>query len=275
MLLRSRRALRTDMTDRITQIVEVLVLAGGLYAILRFVGQTRGSGVIRGLAMLLVGGIFGFTILADVARLSRLEYVFNTLSNVALIGLIIVFQPEIRKMIVHLGESRIFGRIFRREVRTNQRLFRAMSRLAKERIGALIAIERESSLAQIIQSGVWIDAEVESSLIEAIFCPSGALHDGAIVIRNDRIAAASCYLPLTQRDDVDRRLGTRHRAAIGLAEETDALVLIVSEETGKMSAAIGGKLHYGVNREELERIIEEALGIRRRVVPATPEEAAA
>lgn len=260
------------MTDLITQIVEVLVLAGGIYAVLRFLGQTRGSGVLRGLAMVLFAGTVGFTVLTDVFKLTRLEYVFNALRNTAVIGLIVVFQPEIRKMIVHLGDSPIFGRIFRREIRAHQRLLRSMARLSKERIGALIAIERESSLAQIVQSGIQIDAELESSLIEAIFCPGGALHDGAIVVRGERIAAASCLLPLTQSEDVDRRLGTRHRAAIGLAEETDALILVVSEETGKMSAAIGGKLHYGISLEEMERIIEESLGIRRRSAPV--EEAA-
>jgi diadenylate cyclase len=260
------------MTDLIRQFVEVLVLAAGIYAILRFLGQTRGSGVLRGLALVLFGGTVGFTVLIDTFELARLEYVFNALRNTAVIGLIIVFQPEIRKMIVHLGDSPIFGRIFRREMRAHQRLLRSIARLSKERIGALIAIERESSLAQIAQSGVQIDAELESSLIESIFHPGGALHDGAVVVRGDRIAAASCLLPLTQSDDVDRRLGTRHRAAIGLVEETDALVLVVSEETGKVSAALGGKLHYGITLEEVERILDESLGGRRR--SPTIEEAA-
>ena len=243
-------------------VFEILVFAIGIYAILRFLRQTRGSGVVRGLAMVLIGGIVAFTIVIDIAQMKVLELVFDKLRDIAVLGLIIVFQPEIRRAIVHIGDSPIFGRFFRREIKTLQRLLRAVMRLSKERIGALIAIEREGSLQAIAEVGTHIDAELESSLIEAIFYPGGALHDGAIVVRGDRIVAASCLLPLTQSPDIDKRLGTRHRAAIGLSEETDALAIVVSEETGKVSAAIGGRLHYGVSMEELEGIIEDSLGIR-------------
>lgn len=248
--------------DVIKMIVEVAVFTAGIYLILRFLRETRGSGVVRGLTLLVVVGICVFFILIRSFHLDRLELVFNALADITVIGLIIVFQPEIRRAIVHLGDSPIFSRFFKREVKTLQRLMRSVARLSKDKIGALIAIEREASLANLAETGIHIDAELNSYLIEAIFYPGGALHDGAIVIRDDRIVAASCLLPLSQNPDIDKRLGTRHRAAVGLSEETDALAVVVSEETGKVSVAMAGRLQQGLTLEELERSIEVGLGLR-------------
>lgn len=248
--------------DVIKMIIEVAVFTAGIYLILRFLRETRGSGVVRGLTFLVVVGICVFFILIRSLHLDRLELVFNALADITVIGLIIVFQPEIRRAIVHLGDSPIFNRFFKREVKTLQRLMRSVARLSKDKIGALIAIEREASLANLAETGIHIDAELNSYLIEAIFYPGGALHDGAIVIRDDRIVAASCLLPLSQNPDIDKRLGTRHRAAVGLSEETDALAVVVSEETGRVSVAMGGRLQQGLSLEELERSIEAGLGLR-------------
>lgn len=242
-------------------VLEVAVFAVGIYLILRFLRTTRGSGVIRGLSVILLGVIVTFTILITALELKRLGVIFENLRNIAVLGLIIVFQPEIRRAIVHLGESPIFSRFFKREVKTIQRLLRSVARLSKERIGALIAIERDGSLAQFADSGIHIDAELNSYLIESLFYPGTALHDGALIIRGDRIVAASCLLPLSQSQEIEKRLGTRHRAALGLAEETDALAIVVSEETGKISTAFAGRLRYGISLEELEQAIESALGL--------------
>lgn len=245
------------------QIVEIAIFSVGIYAILRFLRETRGSGVVRGLSIILLGVIVCFTILIEQLELERLEVIFARLADTAILGLIVVFQPEIRRAIVHVGDSPIFGRIFRREVKTMQRLLRSVARLSKESIGALIAIEREGSLANLADTGIQIDAELNSYLIESIFYPGGALHDGALLIRGDRIVAASCLLPLSQNQSINKRLGTRHRAAVGLTEETDALAIVISEETGKISTAIGGKLEHGITLDQLERTIEESLGISR------------
>lgn len=242
-------------------IVEVAIFAIGIYAILRFLRETRGSNVVRGLSVILLMVVVSFTILIQQLELDRLEVIFNKLTELAVLGLIIVFQPEIRRAIVHLGDSQLFGRFFKREVKTTQRLLRSVARLSKERIGALIAIEREGSLASLSETGIQVDAELNSYLIEAIFYPGGALHDGALVIRGDRLVAASCLLPLSQNPSIDKRLGTRHRAAIGLTEETDSLAIVVSEETGKISTALGGRLDYGISLEGLENTIEQALGL--------------
>jgi diadenylate cyclase len=245
-------------------VVEVTVFAVIIYMILRFLRETRGSGVIRGLGLLLIGGITAFVILIQALGLDHLALVFNTLGQSVVLGLIVVFHPEIRHAIVHLGDAPIFRSFFRQDSRIVQRLIRSVARLSKDRIGALIAIEREASLGALAETGISIDAELNSYLIESIFFPKSALHDGAIVVRDDRIVAASCLLPLSQNPDIDKRLGTRHRAALGLAEETDALAVVVSEETGKISAAVGSKLLFDLTTEQLEQLLEETLGLEKK-----------
>lgn len=253
-----------ELNELVKMVVEVTVFAIGIYLVLRFLRETRGSGVIRGLTLIFGLGILSFVVLIRLGGLTTLEYAFNALAQVAIVGLIVVFQPEIRRAIVHLGDAPIFGRFLKRESKTMQRLLRSVARLSKDRIGALMAIEREGSLASLAETGITIDAELNSYLIESIFYPGTALHDGAIIIREDRIVAASCLLPLSQNPDVDKRLGTRHRAGLGLSEETDALAIVVSEETGKVSAMLAGKLMFDLSLEQLEGTIEEALGLRRR-----------
>jgi diadenylate cyclase len=247
----------------LNMVIEVAVFAVIIYIALRFLRETRGSGVVRGLVLLAMGGAVAFVILIQVLRLDRLTLLFRSVGQSFVIGLIVVFHPEIRRAIVHLGDSKIFGRLFRVDSRILQRLLRAVARMSKERIGALIAIERDASLAALAETGITIDAELNSYLVESIFFPKSALHDGAIVVRDDRIVAASCLLPLSQNPEIDKRLGTRHRAALGLAEETDALTIVVSEETGKVSAAVAGKLHFDLTMEQLERLVEETLGLKR------------
>src|SRR5262245_64361013 len=242
--------------------IEVALFAVLIYLVLRFLRETRGSGVVRGLAFLLIVSLAVFGLLIKTMQLDRLALLFQAVAQSVVIALVIVFHPEIRRAIVHLGDSPIFGRIFQKESKIVQRVLRAVARMSKERIGALIAVERDVSLQSLAESGITIDAELNSFLIESIFFPKSALHDGAIVVRDDRIVAASCLLPLSQSTEVDKRLGTRHRAALGLAEETDALAIVVSEETGKVSAALGGKLSFDLSLEQLERQMEESLGNR-------------
>ncbi len=243
--------------DTLKMMIEMAVFSVGIYLVLRFLRETRGSGVVRGLIIVLLGGLVAFLTLIDSMELQRLGLVFEEVTATIVLALVIVFHQEIRRAFVQLGDSQIFGGFFRREVKTIQRLLRSVARLSKERVGALIAIEREGSLANLAETGVHIDAELNSFLIESIFYPGSALHDGAIVVRGDRLVAASCLLPLSQNQDIDKRLGTRHRAALGLTEESDALAIVVSEETGTISTSVGGKLAYGVDLEHLEKAINE------------------
>lgn len=241
-------------------IIEIAIFAVFIYVVLRFLRATRGSGVIRGLALLLSTFAIAFFLLAGTLKLNRLEWLVEQLAPSVVLGLVVVFHPEIRRAIVHLGDAPIFGRFFRRDPKIVPRLLRAVARLSKERIGALIAIEREASLSELSENGITIDAELNSYLIESIFFPKSALHDGGVVVQDDRIVAASCLFPLSQNQDVDKRLGTRHRAALGLAEETDALIIVVSEETGNISIASNSKLNHGLTLENLEEQLGEVFG---------------
>jgi diadenylate cyclase len=241
-------------------VVEVAIFAGLIYVVLRFLRATRGSGIIRGLALLLTTFAIAFFILSDYLELNRLSWLVEQLAPSVVLGLVVVFHPEIRRAIVHLGDAPIFGRFFRRDAKIVPRLLRAVARLSKERVGALIAIEREASLSELIENGITIDAEMNSYLLESIFFPKSALHDGGVVVQDDRIVAASCLFPLSQSTEIDKRLGTRHRAALGLAEETDALVVVVSEETGKISTASGGQLKQDLTLELLEAELDKAFG---------------
>mgnify|MGYP002623947890 CR=1 FL=1 len=241
-------------------VIEVVVFAGLIYVVLRFLRATRGSVIIRGLALVLLTTAVAFFVLIDLFKLNRLSWLVEQIAPSVVVGMVVVFHPEIRRAIVHLGDAPIFGRFFRRDTKIVPRLLRAVARLSKERIGALIAIEREASLSELSENGITIDAELNSYLIESIFFPKSALHDGGVVVRDDRIVAASCLFPLSQNPDVDKRLGTRHRAALGLSEETDALVVVVSEETGKISTASGGKLDHDLSLEQLEATLDEVFG---------------
>ncbi|MBL8725473.1 MAG: TIGR00159 family protein [Planctomycetes bacterium] len=242
--------------------IEVTVFAVLIYIALRFLRETRGSGVVRGLGLLLLSGVVVFVILIRVLDLDRLALLFEAIAQSVVIGAVVVFHPEIRRAITHLGEAPIFGRFFRPDSKIAVQVLRAIERMSKERHGALIAIEREASLSEYASSGIPIDAEVNSYLLESIFFPKSALHDGGVVVRDDRILAASCLFPLSQNPEVDKRLGTRHRAALGLSEETDALVVVVSEETGKLSTAVGGKLNFDLTLTQLEAQLREILGIK-------------
>lgn len=241
-------------------VVEVAIFAVLIYLVLRFLRATRGSGIIRGLALVLLLFAVAFFVLAEQFHLDRLSWLVEQIAPSVVIGLVVVFHPEIRRAIVHLGDAPIFGRFLRRDSKIVPRLLRAVARLSKERIGALIAIEREASLSELSENGITIDAELNSYLIESIFYPKSALHDGGVVVQDDRIVAASCLFPLSQNPDIDKRLGTRHRAALGLSEETDALVVVVSEETGKISTATTGRLNYDLSLEQLENALDEIFG---------------
>lgn len=243
-------------------VVEVAIFAVLIYIALRFLWATRGSVIIRGLGILVLATAVVLSVLSRAFDLERLNYVMQQLAPAAVVGVIVVFQPEIRRAIVQLGDASFFRRFFRRDIKIVPRLLRAVSRLSKERIGALVAIERDSSLGELIENGITIDAELNSYLIESIFFPKSALHDGGVIVRGDRIVAASCLFPLSQNPAVDKRLGTRHRAALGLSEDTDAFVLVVSEETGKISTASGGVLDFDITVEQLEQQLERALGRR-------------
>jgi diadenylate cyclase len=258
------RIAMADFAELSKRMIEVAIFAALIYFGLRFLRRTRGSNVLRGLAYLGVAGVASFLFLIQFMGLDRLKQLFEMIVQSVVIALIVVFHPEMRRAIVHIGESKVFARLFRKETKIIQRVSRAVESMSKVKMGALIAIERDASLQSIADSGTHLDAELSPLLLESLFYPKSTLHDGAVILRDNRVVAAACLLPLSQNPEVDKRLGTRHRAALGLSEETDALAVVVSEETGTISTALAGKLSYAITKETLEKQLEDVLNTQKR-----------
>jgi diadenylate cyclase len=186
---------------------------------------------------------------------------------------IVVFQPELRRGLTRLGQNRAFGRLITRKEDVIPRLVASVFRLSRAKTGGLIALERGVGLRNYVERATELDAKFSAELIDSIFYDGNPLHDGAVIMRGGRVVAAGCLFPLTENPDIGKRLGTRHRAGIGLSEETDALVLIISEETGRVSLADRGELTQDLNREQLERTLRAKLGSETPEAPneATPE----
>jgi diadenylate cyclase len=242
-------------------LVEIAILAIFIYAFLRFLGKTRGSAVVRGLGLVIVGlFLLAQVVIAsfDLTELSKvLDYVLTTV----LVGLVVIFQPELRRGLVVLGRYRMMRYFVGGTAPIADRLADAVEALSREGVGALIAIQRQASLDSYAETGERIDGEISAALIRTIFSPRSPLHDGAVILSNDRIAAAGCQLPLSQpQDGASPHMGMRHRAAVCLSDETDAILLVVSEETGRVSLAIGGQLE-AVPRDILSRRLAEVLSI--------------
>lgn len=224
-------------------LIEVLIVAVVFYRILLVLAGTRAIQMLLGL-FLLVGIYFG----ARVLGLTLLEYILANVFEFGVIALLVVFQPELRSALAHLGQNRllrIFSRLEQGEVAEEIAL--AAEELARGKVGAIIAIEREIGLGEYLDTGTLLQARVSAALLQNLFTPYSLLHDGAVIIRGDEIIAAGAILPLTQFPVVDRTLGTRHRAALGLSEETDALVIVISEESGQISLAHRGNLRRGID----------------------------
>jgi len=235
-------------------VVEILILAVAIYYIISFVRGTRGFSILTGfLVVMLTLGI-----VTNILELEVLRFLLTTLLAFLAVAVLVIFQPELRRMLAQLGNFPLF------ETPSEQRenievIIQAMERLSDVRIGALIAIEQSIQLQESVESGISIDCIATPEMLETIFFPNNAIHDGGVIIKGDRIAYAACIFPLSRRPDLNRSLGTRHRAALGLSEETDALVVAVSEETGSVSYAYKGQLVRGVTLEELRAFLSSIL----------------
>lgn len=243
------------MKDWLKPALEVVILFLLFYPVIRFMREWRGGGILKGLGLIFVSSLVLGLILVELFDLQIVKLFFEQFLLISVLALVIIFQPELRMGLVRLGETTILGKFFRPEKGVLDEIMRAVRRLARDRIGALIALERESRLESFVEGGVRLDAQVSADLLETIFCTGSSLHDGAIIVRQDRIIAAGCLFPLTDNPEISKRLGTRHRAAIGVTEESDAITLIVSEERGEVSVGIGGKLLRDVNLDEMEEFL--------------------
>ncbi len=238
--------------DLVRAAVEICLLFVFFNYILRSMEGSRGAGMVRGF---LVVFVIAFIVLMEVTirfDLERIRAMLQGIVPALVIILAVIFQPELRRALVRLGQGPFLFPLLKSESVPVEEIVKAATRLSKNRIGALIAIQRDSSLGQYAEGGVKMDSEVTAELIETIFYPGAALHDGAIIVVGERIAAAGCLFPLTDNPDVARTMGTRHRAGIGITEETDAVTVIVSEETGKISLGARGVLSQDLDKEELE-----------------------
>jgi len=239
-------------------IVEIIVLALVYFFILYSIRGTRGYGILKGLIFFVILAFFGATTVARVLGLQRIEAVLQYLLGGVAFAAIVIFAPELRRFLLRLSRSRLFSVVFRgAPIKIVGELVTATTRLAANRTGALIAIERDVGLGEYIERGSRIDAPVTSDLIETIFFQGTPLHDGAIVIQHERIAAAACFFPLSDDDKLAKSMGTRHRAALGVCEETDAIVIVVSEETGRISICTDRNFKVDLTREDLERELRE------------------
>jgi len=235
-------------------VLEILILAVGIYYAFRFVRGTRGAPVVTGFLVVLLA----LVLVSYLLKLRVLQYFLGGFSAFFVLAVLVIFQPELRRMLAELGNLSLFATAH--EQRENiEVIIQTVERLADVRIGALMAIEQSIELQKAVESGIRVDCEATPEMLESIFFPNNAIHDGGVIIKGDRIALAACIFPLTQRQDLNPSLGTRHRAAIGLSEETDAVVVVVSEETGAISYAYKGQLVRGVTLEELRAFLTSVL----------------
>ncbi len=244
-----------------TDIVEIIVISYLVYEILVWFKATRAFSLLRGLFV-----IFIFLVLAEVFEMNTILWIAGKLFTIAATVLVVVFQPELRKALEQLGRKGFLRSAFlfdntrepsgRFSDRTINELIRACNDMARVKTGALIVIEQNDSLEEIERTGIAIDGVVSSQLLINIFEHNTPLHDGAVIVRGDRVTAATCYLPLSENLTLSKELGTRHRAGVGISESTDSLTIIVSEETGRISLAYEGELYRNVDNDTFRQRLE-------------------
>ena len=245
---------RISSSIGITDVLDILIVAFLIYKVLGFIRETRAEQLAKGLLVLIV-----ITMLSDVLHLYTLRWLLSGLMTVGLVAIVVIFQPELRRGLEYLGRSRIsnvFGEVDKEEAKHIVGEFvEAIEAMSSSKTGALLVIERETALNYIVETGTIINADISAQMIGTIFYEGTPLHDGAVIVRGDRLYAAGCVLPLTQNKELNKELGTRHRAGIGIAENSDALVIIVSEDTGVISIAHNGKLTRFLDGKKIEKML--------------------
>jgi diadenylate cyclase len=247
-------------TQPVEVLVELAVIWAVVYLILRFLRGTRGARVIKGLAVILIIATLAIQVLGGEQTFERLYWLYTNFLAFVSLMLVVVFQPELRRALVRLGEARIFSQSGLRKAKVIEQVLGSVDYLSRNKIGALVAIERQVGLRGIVEMGTRMDAEISKELLNTIFWPGSALHDMGVVIQGDRIVAAGVQFPLADGDALPQELGSRHRAALGLSQEADALVLVVSEETGIISLAERSELKRHLTIGDLRTALSRGLG---------------
>jgi diadenylate cyclase len=232
-------------------IVDVLLVWFVFYKLITIIKGTKAVQLLKGIFVLIIARI-----LTEFFGLNTLQWMMDQVLPFGFLAIIIIFQPELRRALEQIGRGRLFARTMMQEEEERDRLIEAfvksVSYMAKRRIGALISIEKETGLSEYIETGTGMDSMITSELLINIFIPNTPLHDGAVIVQRNRIAAAGCYLPLSESPFISKELGTRHRAALGISEVTDAVTIIVSEETGAVSLTANGDIDRNLDMEEFE-----------------------
>jgi diadenylate cyclase len=244
----------------IQHVIDIAIVSYVLYKLLLLIRETRAEQVLKGAAILLF-----VTYLSEVLKFYTIYWILKNTVTVGVIALLIVFQPELRRALEQIGRGKFFDKamLFQSEQDPTLmvgEIIKAVQNMAKDKTGALIVIERKTGIGDVAETGFKIDAHLTGELLENIFVPNTPLHDGAVIIRGDRIAAAGCFLPLTENPNLSKQLGTRHRAALGISENSDALAIIVSEETGIISVADNGKLTRYLDSKGLREMLKKIYG---------------
>lgn len=252
-------SLNIEQDIGVNNIIDILIVSVVIYKVLMLVKETRAEQLIKGIIILLIALKF-----SEWANLVVIHFLLKNTVTIGAVALLIVFQPELRKALEYLGRSKFlkqsFSEFMDEEVEDHiHELMDAVAALSKSQTGALIVLEQEAPLLDIAATGTRLDSRITAELVQNVFFPNSPLHDGAMIIRKGRIEAAGCILPLSDNHFISKELGTRHRAALGLVENTDAFVLIVSEETGTISMAREGKLHRHLDSRTLEKLLRSEL----------------
>ena len=249
-------------------LVDILVVSILIYEVLKLIRGTRAVQMALG-AGVLVGLLYG----SRWGHLETLNWLIRNLGGYIVFGFIVLFQSDIRRMLAHFGRAPFFRYFAKAEsaAESIEELAVATSMLSSQRIGAIIAIERQIGLRNYIEGGIRLDAVLTYDLLLSIFLPESPLHDGAVIVQEDRVAAAACFLPLTVNPKLSKQLGSRHRAAIGLTEENDSVAIVVSEETGSVSIVADGQIERGLTSEELRSRLRELVLQKRDRTPPRPE----
>ncbi len=252
-----------NLTHRIgiIDIIDILIVAAIIYELLLLTRHTRGSALLKGLFLLLV-----IMVVSNLLGLKSLNWLLLAILQNGALVLVILFQPELRKALERMGRSKLLTKSNRRNVDEERdtvisEIVQTVVDLSRRRVGALLVFERQTGLEDVIETGTRLNAEVSAPLLENIFEPNTPLHDGAAVIRDDQVIAAACILPLAEASGVSRELGTRHRAAVGISENTDAAVVVISEETGIVSMARDGVLKRPLSTDELKAFLNDYYSI--------------
>lgn len=237
-----------------SDIIEVLIISFLVYQIMLWIRNTKAWSLLKGVVIVLA-----FYLLAVAFNMTTIKWILKNVTYIGLVGIIVLFQPELRRALEELGKKKFFVDVFRNDDEngrfsdgTIKEITTAAFEMGKVRTGALIVVRQDDNLSEFERTGIKVDGVVSSQLLINIFEHNTPLHDGAVIISGDRIASATCYLPLSENMMISKELGTRHRAGVGMSEETDALVIVVSEETGKISVAYRGNLERNLTKEELE-----------------------